>query len=160
MTEERSEECFASVAPCCGGVAMHSHPRFDAWPNEPGPDRALMIRAVALQHTAFVMRHVIRFTGRERTQADRCEQLFFDGGHDTFRRLAFEELKWQSANGEDLIRAERGVHFTRAMVCVNHVVEAASFLVPEFVTEGFQTTVERFLPLWCEQAGDFERVEP
>src|SRR5207248_504155 len=127
---EWREEFFASFAPCYGGVAPHSHPRLDKRSNEPGPDRALMVRAIALHHTAFVMRLVIRFTGRERAQADRCQQLFFDERHDTFRTLAFEELKWQSADGEDLIWAERGVHFTRAMVCVNHVVEAARLLVP------------------------------
>src|SRR5260221_10789096 len=142
MTEERGEEFFASFAPCCSGVAMHSHPRFDKRPNEPGPDRALMIRAVALQYAAFVMRLVIRFAGRKRAQAHRRQQSFFNERDDLFRTLAFEQLKWQSAHGEDLIRTKRGVHFTRAMVCVNYIVEAASFLVPKFVAEGFQTTVE------------------
>ena len=62
------------------------------------------------------------------------------------RALAFEQLKRQSAHGEDLIRAERGVHFARAMVRVNHVVETAAFLVPEFVAEGFQAALEMLLP--------------
>ncbi len=121
MTEERREEFLSRFLFRSRCVAPHAHPRFDKWSNEPGPYRALMIRAVALQDPAFLMRFVIRFTGCERAQAERRQQFFFDQRDDLFRALAVEQLKWQSADGEDLIWTERGVPFTCAMVGVNHV---------------------------------------
>src|SRR2546428_2181033 len=106
------------------------------------------------------MRFVIWFTGGERPQAERCKQFFFDLRDNLSRLVAFEQLKRQSTHGEDLIGTKGGIRFTGAMVHVNHVVEAASFLVPEFAAEGFQTTVESFLPLRRELAGDAKRVKP
>src|SRR5712691_5909703 len=74
--------------------------------------------------------------------------------------LPFEQLEGQSAHSEDLIRTERAVHLAHSMVCVNHVVEAPAFLVPKFITEGFQTEVESFLPLRSKLTGDQKCVKP
>src|SRR6185295_13826181 len=106
------------------------------------------------------MRFVIRFTGRERPQAERGEQFFFDQRDNLSRLVAFKQLKRQSAHREDLIRTKGGIRFTGAMVHVNDVVEAASFLVPEFVAEGFQTALEMLFPAGRKLRGDLERVEP
>src|ERR1700751_62848 len=103
---------------------------------------------------------VIRFTGSERPQAERGEQFFFDLRDNLSRLVAFEQLKRQSAHGEDLIGTKSGIRFTGAMVHVNDVVEAPRFLIPEFVAEGFQTALELLLPAGRKLRGDLERVEP
>src|SRR5882672_4359154 len=103
------------------------------------------------------MRLVIRFTGRERPQAERCKQFLFDQRDDFSRLVAFEQLKQQSTHSEDLIGTKNNIRFTDAMVHVNHIVQAASFLVPEFVAEGFQTTLKMVSPTKRKLDNDLER---
>src|SRR6185369_14286282 len=92
MSEERSEKPCTGFAPCFGGVATHSHPRFNKRSDEPGPDRALMIRAVALHYASLVMLRVIRFPRRERTQAQWRQQSRFNQRDDLFCALVLQEL--------------------------------------------------------------------
>ena len=85
MSEEWREELHPRFLFQSLGVAMHSNPRLDKRSNQPGPDRTLMIRAIALRHAAFVMRLEIRLTWRERPQAERRQQLCFDQRDNLFR---------------------------------------------------------------------------
>jgi hypothetical protein len=55
-----------------------------------------------------------------------------------------EQLKRQSAHGKDLIRSKRGVHFTRAMIHINHVVKTSPrLLIPKLVRKGFHVRAHK-----------------
>src|SRR5947199_10391327 len=70
-------EAFEKFA-CCGTIVrMHFEPRVNKWANEPGPDRALMIRAVARPQVAAVNWFVIGIVRRERAEANGRDQFFF-----------------------------------------------------------------------------------
>ena len=56
-------------------VRMNFQPGIDKRPDQPGPDRALMISAIARAQVAGVNRFVFRIVRRKRTQSDRREQF-------------------------------------------------------------------------------------
>src|SRR5215470_16515638 len=120
-------------------IAVDVKPGFDERPNEPGPDRALMIGAVALAHAAFVMWNVSRLAGRERAQAERRPEARLDSGDDFRGPLAVEESDRQAADGKDLIGAKRGIDGAGTMIDVDDVVKTAVVLVPKTSAERRQS---------------------
>src|ERR1051325_1643444 len=59
-------------------VWMNFQPGVDEWADEPGPNRALVISAVARAQVARVNRFVVGVIGGKRTQPERREQFFLD----------------------------------------------------------------------------------
>src|SRR5688572_1039497 len=146
MGKKRREKSCSRLLLGGSGVAAHAHPSLNEWSDQPWPNCALVIRAVALQDAAIIMRLVIRFAWSERPQPERRKQLFSDGRNNSLRAFAFDQLKRQSTDGKDLIRTENSVFFTLAMIHINHIEQAATLLVPELLAKFFQTALEMFLP--------------
>ena len=69
MREDWRQKLAARLAFGFVRIAANTHPRLDERTNQPRPDRALVIGAVALAHASSVMRCVARFARCERTQA-------------------------------------------------------------------------------------------
>src|SRR5439155_18092972 len=113
------------------GAAADAEPRLDERAHEPRPDRPLVVRAVALADPALVAGPVSRLVGRERAESERRQQPCLDGVDDAAGALAFEHGERQAADGEDLVRAEARIHSAAPAVDVDHIVQAASCLVPE-----------------------------
>src|SRR6476661_7308354 len=72
------------VASASGVFGKHLEPRIDERPDEPGPDRALVVRRIARPQVAVVARLEVGIAWRERTKADGCEQSI---AHDTDDRF-------------------------------------------------------------------------
>src|SRR5713226_10011823 len=77
------------------GLPPHAHQRRDEWAEEPGPDGALMIGAVALALSAFDAAAISRIVGRERAQSHRREELLFAHAQHGFGARALQQRKWQ-----------------------------------------------------------------
>src|SRR5437763_14821070 len=118
-----------------GGVfaRMDFEPRVDERPDEPGPHSSLVIRTVARTQIAGVNRFVIRMLRRERTQADRREQLFlgyiYDGSPP---RLV--ENRMIERDRKQLVRPAGGIIFSAA-VHADHIVKIAAFREPKALVE-------------------------
>src|ERR1700736_415733 len=89
-------------------VGMNFEPGVDEWTDQPGPNRALMIRAVTGSKITGVNWFVIWIVGRERAQTDRCYQFFF---HDVEHRtpMFWIERGMIKRNGEQLVRPTRRI---------------------------------------------------
>ena len=61
---------------------MHFEPGVNERTDKPGPDRALMIRAVARSQVTAVNWFVIGIIGRERAESNWRDQFFFGHFHD------------------------------------------------------------------------------
>ena len=83
MGFQRRQEFFAGLLFDFGSAAADADPGFDEGADEPGPDGALMVGAVALVQRADVVRHVAGRAGGQRAQAQRREQVRFDGIDDS-----------------------------------------------------------------------------
>src|SRR2546427_5717965 len=119
----------------CGGaiVRMHFEPRVNKWANEPGPNRALMIRAIARTQITAVDWFVIRIVRRERTEANGRDQFFFRDLHDRspMRRIQNRMIE---RNGKELIWSTRSIAI-RAAVNIDNVVKIAAFGEPKPLVE-------------------------
>src|SRR5438876_708609 len=71
MREQGVEEARARLGARRRRAAPDAHPGLDERAHEPRPDRALMVRAVALAWTARVARRVAGLAGGERAEAER-----------------------------------------------------------------------------------------
>ena len=114
-----------------GGAAMHSQIRGDERAHQPGPDRALVIGAVAAPRAAFVAAAVAADRCGESVRRPRGEQLALDHRDARAALSSRGSMRVRQADREDLVRADRGV----ARVAVDHIVEAAGRLVPEQLVE-------------------------
>src|SRR5207237_8082451 len=63
---------------------MHFEPRVDERPDEPGPDRALVIRAVPGPEIAAVNWFVVGMFRGKRTKPDRCHEFALGDVNDRF----------------------------------------------------------------------------
>src|SRR5262249_7699245 len=101
--QQRREKARSSLSLGRDRATPAAYPRLDERAEEPGPDRALVIRRVAFTHAALVTPDVARLAGRERAQPDRRPEPRLHRGDHLPRRRAVEQREWKSANGEDLI---------------------------------------------------------
>src|SRR5260370_398556 len=101
----KSLEEFAASGPV---VRMNFQPGVDKRTDQPGPNRALMVRAVARTQIAAVNWFVIWIVGRKRAQTDRCDQFFF---HDVKHRtpMFWIERRMIERDGEQLVRPTRRI---------------------------------------------------
>ena len=97
---------FACLALGFGRSAPDPDPRLHERAHEQRPDGALMVGAVALADAALVARRVARLVGGERAEAERCQETHLDGIDDSARPLALEHREGQTADRENLVRAE------------------------------------------------------
>src|SRR6267143_5009251 len=74
---QMDRESLKKFAPGRAIERVNFQPGVDEWPDQPGPDRALMIRAVAGAQVAGINRFVIGTVGRKRAQTDWRDQFFF-----------------------------------------------------------------------------------
>src|SRR5215470_3894781 len=77
--EQRIEEAGTGLAAGGGGGAADADPGLDERAGEPGPDRAVVVAAVALGSAAGVAAAVARVGGVERARAGRGPQHALDG---------------------------------------------------------------------------------
>src|SRR5207237_478215 len=131
MSEQRIEKAIARLGLRARGGAPDAEPRLDERAHEPGPDRPLMVRAVALADPTLVAGPVPRLVGCEGAEADGCQQPRLDGVDDAAGAFSLEHGERQAADGEYLVRAEARVHGAAPVVDVDHIVEATAGLVPE-----------------------------
>jgi hypothetical protein len=68
-----------------------------------------VVRAIAFGHATFITRAVSGVHGTERTQAQRGEEIALDAIEDLAGAFTGKGNERQSTDGEDLIRANRGV---------------------------------------------------
>src|SRR6058998_3737971 len=76
-------------------LPAHAHGRGDVGAEEPGPDGALMIGAVALPLIPIDVAAISRIVGSERSQSDRREQLLFADPEHGLRTIAIQQREWQ-----------------------------------------------------------------
>src|SRR6266542_6163439 len=100
MREQRRHEPGARITPRGVRVASYTNPRVDEWTHQPRPHGSLVIDRVARRRIAFVPRRVTRFAGRERPQAERCQELLLDGINDARCPFTIDERDRQSADRE------------------------------------------------------------
>src|SRR5262249_29105748 len=141
-------------------AAAHAHPGVDEGAEEPWPDRALVIRAVALADAALVVRGIGGRSRRERAEADRRLEPRLHRVDDATRLLALEDRERQAADGQDLVRPEAAVHRPGAMVGIDDVVQAAEELVPEPRLEARARAGVELGPTLRPRRADAERVQP
>src|SRR5574341_1074859 len=116
MIEHRLDEALPRFTLGLNAGAAHAQPSLDERANQPRPNRALVISAVALAHAATIMGRVTRLVGREGAQAERRPEPALDRVYDSARRFAVDQGQGQTADGEDLIGAKRRVAFCRLMI--------------------------------------------
>src|SRR5262249_8526229 len=158
MLVKRWKEPFARLLFRSDRGAAHAHPCFDKSANQPRPNRTLMINRVSRTRVALIMRRVSGFAGRKRAQTQRRKQKHFHGIDNTTRFFLRQQHERQSANREDLVRAESEIDYARLMVAVDHVSEVASMFIPELGFERRTTFFEQCLPWRGKFRTDRERV--
>ena len=131
MRLERREEPRPRLRAGSFRVAVHAQPRLDEGAHQPGPDGSLVIGAVARERRAFVVRDVAGLAGRQRPQSERRQQPMLDRLDHASGTIRIEQPLRQAADGEDLVRAARGVDPARHVIDVDHVVQTPGVRVPE-----------------------------
>src|SRR6516225_7172129 len=131
MLIERRKETFARLLFRSHGGAAHAHPCFDEWPNQPGPDRTLMINRISCARIALIMWRVSGLTRREGPQTDRLKQKHLHCIDNPTRFFSRQQHERQSADSEDLVRSKCQIDHARLMVAVDHVGKVASMFIPE-----------------------------
>ncbi len=121
VLQQRQQEAGPGLRLRCRRMAAHAQPRLDEWPDQPGPDRALVIGRIAFLWAAAVSRDVIGVLARQRTQAERRQQFRLDQIDNTARSRAIQHRIGQAANRKDLVRADAVVRFAGHMVRVHNV---------------------------------------
>src|SRR5207244_12654771 len=105
MREQGVEEARARLGARRRRAAPDAHPGLDERAHEPRPDRALMIRAVALARTARVARRVTGLAGGERAEAERGHEPRLDRVDDAAGALPVGPRARQAAGRQVLVRA-------------------------------------------------------
>ena len=106
MRHDGSEELAARVAFGFVRIAANTHPRLDERTNQPRPDGALVIGAVALAHASDVMGCVAGFTRCQRAQTHGDPKPRFDRDDNAQRLFVLQQRKRQATHCKDLIGAE------------------------------------------------------
>src|SRR5437762_3222253 len=145
----------------CGSVrTMHTHPCFNQWANQPGPDRTLMINRISCARAALIVRRVSRFAGSERAQTDRRKQKHFHRIDNPTRFLFRQQRERQPADGEDLVRPKCKINYTRLMIAIDHVGQITGMFVPEFAFECYPSFFKKCFPTRGKFRTHSECVEP
>src|SRR5258706_4476623 len=106
MLQEWRQESPPCLRAVCDVVAVHVEPGVDEGADEPRPDRALMIGAIALCDATFATRLVGGIALRKRAQAQRREEFALDGRDDRPRPFVVDQRGRQTAYREDLVRPQ------------------------------------------------------
>src|SRR5439155_3074102 len=127
---------------------------------QPGPDRALVVRPIALADATLIPRCVALRAGCQRPQTERGPELPLDGVDDLAGALALQEGVRQASDGEDLVGAQGGIEPAGYVIGIDYVVEAAGRGVPEAAREALHALgVERRVAR-REALRDAESIEP
>src|SRR5713226_7358363 len=110
-------------------VRMHLQPRVDKRTDQPGPDRALMIRAIARPQITAVNWFVIGIVGRERTESNWSHQSLLRNLDDRLPTLRIQN-RMIERNGEELIRPAGRIAIGAA-VNVDNVKKVGAFGEPK-----------------------------
>src|SRR5258706_8078771 len=102
MLQEWRQESPPCLRAVCDVVAVHVEPGVDEGADEPRPDRALMIGAIALCDATFATRLVGGIALRKRAQAQRREEFALDGRDDRARHLPLHDWGGESPDLEKL----------------------------------------------------------
>src|ERR1039458_486528 len=114
------------LCPSFARMALHVEVCGDKRSHQPGPDRALVIGAVAAPGIALVPAAIPRMAGGQAAQAPRRQEMPLDSVHNGFGFIGRKHLV-EEAHGEDLVRPHGGI----ADISIDDVVEALRRLVPE-----------------------------
>src|SRR5262245_57679224 len=110
---------------------IYSEPGVDERPDQPGPDRPLVISRVARAQVAVVRRPVIGMAWRERAQADRRQQPIGDHVEHGFP-FVFVEDRILQRERQQLVRA---AGLVVAALAVYDVEKVSAIGVPESAVE-------------------------
>src|SRR5262249_18272611 len=146
MVQQGLEEFPARFVNGGGGALVNPDPRVHECTEEPRPDPALMIRAIAFAYSALVTRRIARLAGGPRAQAQRRPEMILPRFDNEEGAVVFNQAQRQAADGEDLIRPKSGIDVARLMIHIDHVEEHFTFGVPETVLKRFHSALPRLLP--------------
>src|SRR5688572_2917306 len=136
MVEKRLEVFAARLVDGGRSALVNPHPGINERAEEPRPDGALVISAVAFAHAALITRCVARFAGRERTKAQRSPEMILHRFDDEKGTVVLDETQGEPADGEDLIGTKGAVRLAGVMIHVDDVVENPTFGIPKAVLKG------------------------
>src|SRR5262245_45165989 len=102
----------------------------DERPDQPGPDRALMICQITAAHIAFASAYVPWIARRQAAQTRGRDQLALNNFNHPPGSLGVEHHVMQ-ADCENLIRTDRAI----TLIAVNHVIQTSGRFVPELLIE-------------------------
>src|SRR5262249_50942217 len=130
--------------------SAHADPCFHEGPDQPRPDRALVINSIARGRIADIPPGVARFSSRERSQADRSDETALHEIDNTTRTATIEEANRQSADSEYLIWPARVVPRAVHVIDVHDVGKAAGPFVKEARDEGRTAPLVDVVPMRFE----------
>ena len=139
---------------------VRPNPSVDEGTDQPRPDRALVVRTVALPNPTLVSRHVVRVAGRETPQADRRPELGLDALENDSRRRAVDEREREPAEREDLIGPKTIVSDPDLPVAVGHVRQISPARSMKRRPECVAPTLENGSETLGESPGKAQRVQP
>src|SRR3954469_4572563 len=160
MPKERLEKLPPRLPPDLRSVALHSDPRFHKWSHQPGPNRALIIAAVARRHASLITRHVAAVIRRQGAKPERGPEFGLHSFDDPPGERLVNHRVGESAHCENLIGPKRRIVYSRPVIDIQHVVQVAAGLVPEPPVEGVESALEYLAILARQLLCDPERVEP
>src|SRR5262245_31902224 len=148
VREKRIEEAPLRFVDGGAGVslAMDAQPGLDEGTHQIRPDRPLMEGAVPLPDAPLVAGRIAWLAGGEGAQSSGSEKALFHRRDDPARLLSGQQREGKSSHGVDLIRPQRGIHGSRPMAGVHHVVEAPAILIPEPRRERLSPPLKRLFP--------------
>src|SRR4051812_45556142 len=124
-------------------AGMDLEPGIDERPDQPRPDRSLVVGAIARPQVAGIKRFVIRMFRRERTKTDRRDQLLFRDIDHRFPARRFEH-RMVERDREQLVRPA-GWIVRGPAVHVHHVIKMPAFFKPETLIERLACAFRLFL---------------
>src|SRR6266508_3196105 len=154
MFHYRHEETCSSVALGAVALAINTHPGLDERTDKPGPDGSLVVNAIALSHTAFIMRRIAGCFGCQRAEAEGSPQPLSHGLDNSFCAFALNQRDSEPTDCENLIRPEQFIHFAGLVVDIDDIVQVAALFIPEASAKVFLAAQKRFFPFLIELAGD------
>src|SRR5207247_10690914 len=109
----------------------HSDPGVHERAQQAGPDRALVVRAIALANATLIPRCVALGAGCQRAETERGPELPLDGVDDLAGPFALQEGVRQASDGEDLVGPHGGIEPAGYVIGIDYVIAAAGRGVPK-----------------------------
>ena len=143
---KRRQESLTGLLDSRWGIATHTQPGFNKWPDQPRPNSPLVIAAVPLHDIAIIRSAVPGFLRRKASQPLRSQERDLDRLDHRTGRFGFEQAEREATDGEDLVGAQAGISSSHPVIAINHIEEAPSGFVPEAFSKNFNAGMEESFP--------------